>query len=509
MERMAVGYLDASQIELLTIRTLMDLAAYGMVSWVVMLNEESGTPYFQWRDPRTCFPEPGYTTMDSTRRAMFVRELYATQLPEEWRLKVQARIPSLFDRSAAYVNDQKVQLVEYYTEEEVLVSALYREGRGVPGGKLTYIPVELERRPTIGGVCPVIVGQRITLDHEPRGQFDQVVKVMQAHIRLMGLTMDYADQAVYSDIYVSDLIGEMPFGGGSYIQLGPNGQIGRVPPAVSSFTVFEQLNQLVEYIHLGARWPKVRPGEVSQSIASAKFLEASAGMMNTVIRTYHLIMKRLLEQAMRVAFKQDKEAGRARVVSGVLKNQQFMLDRDKEDIDLNSHISVEYGMGLGRDPAQSLVLAIQAHQAGFISTEFVQENFEGITDVGLERERIDIQQMRQMAFARLMQGLEAGEIPETALIKIAKARQNGEEIFDLFDRYIAKPKEEQMAAQIPNGMGGRPGMPGPNPMAGMGAPTPPPPEELLGGGGPPEMGTIGRLSVPLGDGGFAGSEVRG
>lgn len=504
MERMAVSYMDASQVELLQIRDLMDLAAYGMCVSVSVMNKQSGTPYLQWRDPRTFYPEPGYSTMDSVRRAMFARELYATQLPLEWQEKVRARVPNLFDRSSAYVNDQKVTLIEYYTEEEVLICALYREGRGVPGGRLTYIPVELERYETIGGVCPVIMGQRVTLDSEPRGQFDQVVKVMQAHIRLMALTLDYADQAVYSDVYVTDLIGEMPWGGGSYIQLGPNGKIGRVPPAVSSFTVFEQMNQLVEYIHLGARWPKVRPGEVDQSIASAKFLEASAGMMNTVIRTYHLVMKRKWEQAMRVMFLQDKLAGKDRVVTGVLNNQQFMMDRDKDKIDLGAHISAEYGMGLGRDQAQSLVLAIQAHQSGFVSTEFVQENFEGITDVELERQRIDVQQLRDMAFARLMQGLEQGEVPETALIEIARARQNGEEIFELFDKFIAAPKKEQMDAMIPSGLGGAPGMPGPNPMAGMAPPVPPAPEELLGGGGPPE--TIGRLSVPLGDGSFMGSQ---
>lgn len=506
MERMAVGYMDVSQIQTLTIRTLMDLAAYGMFSWVMVMNPESGSPYIQWRDPRTFYPETGSSTMDSVRRGMFVRELYASQLPYEWRAKVAARVPNLFDTSAAYVNDQKVTLVEYYTEEEVLIAALYREGRGVPGGKLTYIPVELERYDTIGGICPVVVGQRISLDNEPRGQFDQVVRVMQAHIRLMALTLDYADQSVYSDVYVSDLIGEMPWGGGSYIQLGPNGKIGRVPPAVSSFTVFEQMNQLVEYIHLGARWPKVRPGEVDQSIASAKFLEASAGMMNTVIRTYHLIMKRALEQAMRIMFMQDKKAGKPRVISGTLKNQQFMIERRVDDIDLHATITAEYGMGLGRDQAQSLVLAIQAHQSKFVSTEFVQENFEGITDVALERERIDIQMLRDMAFARLMQGLEAGEIPESALIEIARARMRGEEIFELFDEFIAQPKAEQMAAQIPSGLGGPPSMPGPAPLPGMAAPTPPPPEELLGA--PAEMGSIGRLSVPLGEGGFAGTEVR-
>lgn len=503
MERMAVSYMDASQVELLQIRNLMDLAAYGLTVNVIVMNEESGTPYAQPRDPRTFFPEPGQSTMDSVRRAMFARELYATQLPEPWRLKVQARVPSLFERSAAYVNDQKVTLIEYYTEEEVLICALYREGRGVPGGRLTYIPVELERYETIGRVCPVVMGQRISLDNEPRGQFDQVVRVMQAHIRLMALTLDYADQSVYSDVYVSDLIGEMPWGGGSYINLGPNGKIGRVPPAVSAFSVYEQMQQLVEYIHLGARWPKVRPGEVDQSIASAKFLEASAGMMNTVIRTYHLVMKRMWEQTMRIMFLQDKLAGKDRVVSGVLRNQQFMMDRDKDDIDLKAHINAEYGMGLGRDQAQSLVLAIQAHQSGFVSTEFVQENFEGITDVELERQRIDIQQLRDMAFARLMQGLEQGEVPETALIEIARARQNGEEIFSLFDKFIAAPKQEKMEMQIPSGLGGAPGMPGPNPMAGMAPPMPPAPEELLGGGGPE---TIGRLSVPMGNGSFLGSQ---
>ncbi|MFK5284233.1 hypothetical protein ACI3PL_32105, partial [Lacticaseibacillus paracasei] len=77
---------------------------------------------------------------------------------------------------------------------------------------------------------------------------------------------------------------------------------------------------------------------------------------------------------------------------------------------------------------------------------------------------------------------------ETALIEIARARQNGEEIFSLFDKFIAAPKQENMEMQIPSGLGGAPGMPGPNPMAGMAPPMPPAPEELLGGG-PPE--TIG------------------
>lgn len=508
MERIAQGYFDMSQIELLTISEMLNLSAYGMFSFVTVFSEETGSPYLQWRDPRTCYPEPGWNTLDAVKRCLFARQVYATQLPDEWQRKIQEQSELGDRRTPAYWNDHKVELIEFYDTDEVVIAALYKTDTAIPGGGTrSYTPVELHREPTVGGICPVIVQQTISLDGEPRGQFDQVVSVMQAHIRLMATVLDYADQAVYSDVWVKDLIGEMPIGGGSYIQLGPQGAIGRVAPAVTSLSVFEELNQLMDSIHLGGRWPKVRPGEVDQAIASAKFVEATAGVMNTAIRTMHLVSKRGLEQALRVLFKMDFERGTDRTVAGVLRNQQFQHERKADDIDLKAQVVVEYGLGLGRDPAQSLVLGIQAAQAGLVSTEFVQENFEGITDVALERQRIDVQQLRDVAFAQLMQGLESGEIPRGALPKIAKARRNGDDIFELFEQYIAMPEEDALSQQLTSGLTGDPMMPGPAPMLGQAPPIPPGPDELLGGG--PELKSIGRTSVPMGNGSFAGVETRG
>lgn len=508
MERIGVGYLDQSQIELLTISEMLNLAAYGFCSFVSVINEETGSPYLQWRDPRTCYPEPDWNPMSAVQRCMFVRDVYHTQLPPLWQMKVQAAISEPSRNTPAYWNDNKTTLIEYYDRDEIVIAALYKTNSGIPGGGArSYIPIELHREATIGGICPVVIGQRVTLDHEPRGQFDQVVRVMQAHIRLMGTILDYADQAVYSDVWVKDLIGEMPIGGGSYIQLGPQGAIGRVAPAVPSLSVFQELQQLMDGIHMGGRWPKVRPGEVDQAIASAKFVEATAGMMNTAIRTMHLISKRLLEQALRVMFVQDKAAGKKRTVAGVLRNQQFQIEREKSDIDLGAKITVEYGLGLGREPAQSMVLGIQANQAGLVSTEFVQENFEGITDVALERRRLDLEKFREMALVRLMQGLESGEIPESALVEIAKARQNGDDVFELYEKFIVKPKEEQQASMLTSGLTGEQMMPGAPPMSGAMPPAPPGAEALLGGGA--ELGTLARTSVPMGNGSFAGVESRG
>lgn len=518
MERMGIAYMDAAQIELLNIRSFLDLGAYGLFTWLVTDDPETGGPLVQWRDPRTCYPEPGYKTLDSVRECFFARELYLNQLPENYQTAINAKVPDAgkglhpneFPKHLAHYQDKKIILIEYFTQDEWLVAALYQNGQSQPGGVITYIPIELERGTNAGGVCPVVIGQRITLDNQPRGQFDQVVGMMEAHIRLMGLVLDYADQAVYSDIWVKDLIGPLNTGGAAYIQLGPNGQIGRVQPAVTDMSVFQELASLIDSMHLGGRWPKTRPGEIDQAIASAKFVEATAGVMNTVIRTNHFIMKRAWEQALRVAFLIDKSGAEKRTVSGVLRNQQFMIERDTNDIDLDAQIRVDYGMGLGHDPASAMVLGIQAHQSGFVSREFVQENFEGITNVAQERARIDAERLRDMAMAQLLQGLDGGTIPKSALVQIAKARMDGEDIFDLFQKYVVEPMEEQMAQMPMSGLAGGPVPPTAAAPPGAGAPAAPSPEELLGGilgggapQGPPESAS--RLNIPVGAGGFMGT----
>jgi hypothetical protein len=107
-----------------------------------------------------------------------------------------------------------------------------------------------------------------------------------------------------------------------------------------------------------------------------------------------------------------------------------------------------------------------------------------------------------------LEGLQAKEIPEKALVEIAREREKGTDIFTLFDKFVVKPAEEQQAQMLPSGLGD-PLMPGPDPMAAMGGPTPPPPEELMAGlmGGGPEPSGASRLNVPLGDGSFINAQT--
>ena len=514
MEQAGQAMLQANKIDLYIPSGIMDLAAYGLMATTILPDFVEKRVLIEKRDPRHAYPEPGWRAGQELRRCVFIRDLFWSQLPEEFQDKIEFQT-SEQQASLELDNNTKVQLIEWYDENEAVLVA------SVQGAKLyysetrdadSYIPVELNRWVHNLGVCPVVTESRITFDGEHRGQFDQTVPLLAAHVKLFGVALDYADQAVYSDVWVRDLVGEMPYGGGAYIELGPNGAIGRVPPAVSSLDVSRDLAALVDGIHLGSRWPKSRPGEIDQSIASAKFLESSAGMMNTALRTYHQIMSRNLEKILRVAFEVEKKffAGETRSGRGVLRNQEFLFEYDPADWDDSAAIKVEYGLGLGRDPSNSAVLHIQYAKEGYISKEFVQENIDGLQDVAREQTRLDMQDLVGMMKAKLMQGVEQGMIPDRALVEIAKDRENGDTIVELFEKYVVAPAEEQQADMLPSGLGGMlspgmvpgqppPGLPGPGGPGGPPGMAPPP--------APGGADLMARMNSPAGPGGTLGTQV--
>ncbi len=503
MEKILLGYMDRAGGELFLVRSFLELAAYGFFAPAAFMDTEVGNPRLDLRPAVGCYPEPDWKPGMAVRKCLFARSIFFSQLPPEYQAMAK---PWAASRDSAIVNNQRhVILIEYFDEDEQVIALLSTSAYGSAlNMRAEGLPMILERFQHDYKMCQVTVGQRPTLDGEPRGQFDQVVAPMEAHSRLMAMAIDYADQSVYSDIWVKEPMGEIPFGGGGIIQLGPNGAIGRVPPAVSSLSLFQELDQLMNTIHLGGRWPKSRPGEIDQAIASAKFLETSVGVMNTALRTYHFIMKYALERILLVMLKMDKEHGSpTSVARGVLRNQEFVEEYDPSvDIDLSYKVRIEYGLGLGRDPSQSAVLHIQYAQAGMISKEFVQESIEGVSDVERERRRIDVEKLTDMMFGKLMQGVQQGTVSDSALVEIAAARQQGDQMFDIFKKYIVDPQTKAQATGITSGIDGSLQQPGGPPAADVPGLTPPPPPSMVQG--------MASMSIPTGGrGNFIGTRTGG
>ena len=467
MEFIATSYLTSWNVELLIPNSVRMLAMYGLCPWIVWPDFEQKVPILEVRDPRTCFPEPGYHSGDAVRRCMFTRDVYLSQLPAKYLELIASWYVHKNQRSVGRVaNNTKIVLVEWFDEDEYVLAALMSSSgaTGTAAGVTTlvqYTPVELERIPNKLNGVPVVLGSRIT-DSEFRGQFDQVLDLQRAHVRLAGLALDYADQSVYSDVWVKDLVGEMSFGGGSFIELGPQGAIGRVPPAVTAMNVQRDLKQLEDGLHLGSRWPSSRPGEISQSIASAKFLESAAGMMNTAIRTYHLTLGNMFETALQTAMEIDRKffPGK-KTVTGILRNQQFLNEYDTKDIEPKNRIRAEYGIGLGRTSSESAVLAIQYAQNGLISQELVQESIEGVTDLARERSRIDTEKLTGILVSKMLQDAQSGVLDDGALVKMIQRRQKGEDMIMLYEELVVKAKANQMASPMagPGALGPQPGTP--------------------------------------------------
>ena len=112
MEQIAVNYMDLNQVDMLIPRSIMDKAAYGMSVWTITPDFEQQIPVIERRDPRQCYPEPGFRPGDDVRKCMFTREIFFNQLPVEY----QARLKDVIADYSEYDDpdeNSKVVLVEY------------------------------------------------------------------------------------------------------------------------------------------------------------------------------------------------------------------------------------------------------------------------------------------------------------------------------------------------------------------------------------------------------------
>jgi hypothetical protein len=529
MEQLGASYLDKAGGKLFFQSSSIGAGAYGFCAWNVVNDGPMGTcgSRLEWRDPMSCYPEPDVGTLGAASRMFFAREMYMSQLPEHYRDVFYAHC--MEQRwEWEHFDNHGITLIEYSDCERVTVGVSY-DAATIPSngdisramyGQAKWVSVIVDDYPNAAGMCRGIYGQIPSLDGYPRGQ---VIPVLHAHIRLVAAAMEHAHQAVYNELVIVDPIGDVPMGPDAVIELGPNGKAFRLPPASVGFSFFEETQRLLDAVHVGARWPKNRPGDVQQSQASSKFVESTLGVQNAVIATHHTLFERMAQQAIRVAFALDAAEGPERTEAVTLRNQQFQLEFRRKDIDLAAKATVEYGLGFGRDVTQSAVLALQLHGGGMISLEDAQENYPGITDVARTRSRILNEQLGMQLMAKLMQMIESGEVDGQQHVDMMRDVAKGDLLVDVFEKYVLKPqqamKDQMLTSGLPGGGQLMPGPPPTSPAGGPGGPTPPTapdPRDVLagvlggGGGGGAPAGVpqpMSRLSVPMGGGSFAGSQM--
>jgi hypothetical protein len=136
--------------------------------------------------------------------------------------------------------------------------------------------------------------------------------------------------------------------------------------------------------------------------------------------------------------------------------------------------------------------------------------------VARTRSRILAEQIEAQIKAQMLMMAQQGQLNNEALVDMLRDVRKGKSLDEVFYRYVVKPEKDAQEQMLTSGLDGSSLMPGAPPggmpPGGAAPPTAPNPADVLaglmgGGGEGPEP--MSRLSIPMGGGSFAGSQMGG
>jgi len=481
-------------IEHADVQTQMYTAAdwyitYGFLPAFVEADFESDMPRIRFENPMGSYPEFnrwGEVTSFTKKYMKTVREL-CLEFPEYERA-------ILNKQSYESANmDAQLEMVRYEDKDQVV---LMLPQRGDLVLKKALNPL---------GKLSVVVARRPGLDiDDPRGQFDDVLWAQIARARFSMLAMEAAEKSVQAPIVLPNDVSEFAFGPDSVIRTNNPQGVRRVglelPPAA-----FQEQQILENEMRTGARYPEGRSGNMGGSIITGQGVQALLGGFDSQIKAGQQILAELFEDIIELCFEMDEKIfDFSKTMNGTYNGAPYEVTyTPSKDISKDYSVVVRYGLMAGLDPSRALIFSLQALQAGLISREFIMSELPWSMNVSAEKDRIDIEKMRDSlsgSLAALSQAIpqmaSQGADPSAIVEKIAKTieqRKRGIAIEDAVMDVFKAPEEVPAEPGMPEAPPGPPMPPaGPEqPMPQGAAPQGPQGQEAA----PPDVASIlARLS---------------
>jgi hypothetical protein len=342
-------------------------------------------------------------------------------------------------------------VIEYYNDREAIQAIIItKSNKPIKGG--THIVKRWEHNL---GKVPVAFAQLDSFDGDFRGMFDQVAGSLKVKNRIFQLMLDYTDQLVYAPPVSKGLLNpDEELGPNAHFRLDPNvpdSGITRLAPAGNSPDVWRLLEYLDREQRGALTYPATRQGEISQSIASASFVNSTMGALTSTVRNIQRLLAVLQEQVLEIAFCLDEAwlDEEKPLVRPVGKRKVYTPSRTIRKQYTNQVI---YGAGAGLDRLNADVRILQHLGAGLISRETAREHIDYLPQDGEENDRVD-QEMARSALAQKF----LTEAPWDMVAQVvAKMDESGSGLADA----IKEVMEEQQPAA---GGEAPPGVPGPAP----------------------------------------------
>ncbi|HSE44859.1 MAG TPA: hypothetical protein VLA89_05980, partial [Gemmatimonadales bacterium] len=304
------------------------------------------------------------------------------------------------------------------------------------------------------GVLPVAFAMLDSFDGEFRGMFDQVFGSLKTKNRIVKLMMDYTDQLVYAPLVSKGLLNpEEGYGPAAHYRLDPNipdAQMGRLQPGGSSPQLFNILEYLDREQRAGVSFPSQRQGDVSQSIASASFVQSTQGQLTSTVRNIQRLLSHFREQLNKACYElDDKFMDEAKpLVRPVGKKKEYTPSRD---IRGQYDSQVLYGAGAGLDRLNADVRVLQHLGAGLISRETARGQIDYLAQDGEQADQIN----REMAESAMAQKF-LTEAPWEVVAQAWKKMGEGLSLPDAIQKVVEEQEGVPGATPAPQAPGPAP-----------------------------------------------------
>lgn len=463
------------------------ICGFDVATGVVMADFENKMPFFSWRDPESHYPPIGYSPWKNPvlKDTMFVYDMKLGALCAQYpHLNGEIRgkyLSNIFGYGQTKrTEDSEVKVCEYYSDECWYLFIL-----DDPGLVLFRSDEGDKNHP---GVCPVVEFQA-SPGTSPRSMFADQVGLQVAMSRLLSQGIDYHDQLLYGPLFHTPLVGgDAETGPGATNQYDPQFQgtpkAERLSPA-TSIEADRNIQMLMAISRVLNRNPENMQGAGEANSAKA-INELMKGLNSTVQDGIWPAMEMSLPILFRKAAQMDINlwGNQKKSIYGD-KPQRTKGQRSYDvtyipNVDVRpfvTDIKVERGIGLGG--YQGFLEGLQRLGAKVISRKTFFEQFSDYKDPVNEERRVQLDQLEEVMWQKLIAQDQSGQLRMTAFADIKKGVEDGKNIFDVVQEL---DKKGNLMAPPPEEMTGAPaGMPDLSSMLG-GLEGAAPPSEL-----PPEM----------------------
>ena len=452
----AKGYFDENRFDIIRPFLSMDLDIAGACFVCTWVDPTMGVPRFDRIDPLFAYPD------------VYNGKLVDLLVIQQMKLRTARVVFPGMDWGAfgTLKETDDVTVMDYYGPT-FNARALGRTGTEA-GGKLDPGKVMVMEQ-WEHGVDRVPVGFAMlpSPTGEFHGQLDQIGSAMATKNRLVTLITEYAHEGIYAPWEERGILNwnEDPGPDTRYhhnTALDGETFMRRMAPASFNGELFSLLQFLESEQRGQMGYPQSRQGDVSQSIASASFVQATQGQLTSIVRERQRLLSMVQQDLGTIAFQLDQNPllDIEKPLPYLVGNKRtYLPSRDIQD---RHEVKVEYGAGAGLDRLNADQRLINFKTIGVLSGEAVLEQSDFVSDPRGEMERVENEEITRIL---LQKWLSTPDVtPEIIGMTLKLKKDRGISLAEAWAEVQAQLAEEQAAeeeAAVPPeaGLEGVPGAP--------------------------------------------------